>query len=177
MKKYILISAFIFTASVLKAQVIINKDAAQNLSSASVLLEFGTEKKGLLLPWVTTAAGVTGAVPGTMVYDISDKKVKYYKGGATPSWIDLSVDTTGVVDVSLQSSLTDASDAKTIIGNRASTTPGILILESTDKAMVLPKVASPHLNIFNPAAGMMVYDTTAKQLAVFNGTVWSFWKP
>ena len=56
-------------------------------------------------------------------------------------------------------------------------TPGILVLADTDKAMVLPKVASPHLNIVNPAAGMMVYDTTSKQLAVFNGTVWSFWKP
>ncbi|WP_279195775.1 hypothetical protein [Chryseobacterium indoltheticum] len=56
-------------------------------------------------------------------------------------------------------------------------TPGILVLEDTNKAMILPRVASPHLNIINPAPGMMVYDTTAKQLAVFNGTVWSFWKP
>ncbi|WP_435524785.1 hypothetical protein [Chryseobacterium indoltheticum] len=39
-------------------------------------------------------------------------------------------------------------------------------MEDTDKAMILPKVASPHLNIINPAPGMMVYDTTAKQLAV-----------
>ena len=57
------------------------------------------------------------------------------------------------------------------------TTPGILVLADTNKAMVLPKVASPHLNIVNPSPGMMVYDTTSKQLAVFNGTVWSFWKP
>ncbi|WP_426480116.1 hypothetical protein [Chryseobacterium sp. R2ACT005] len=46
-----------------------------------------------------------------------------------------------------------------------------------NKAMILPKIASPHLNIVNPAAGMMVYDTTKKQLAIYNGTVWSFWKP
>ena len=57
------------------------------------------------------------------------------------------------------------------------TTPGILVLADTNKAMVLPKVASPHLNIVNPSPGMIVYDTTKKQLAVFNGTVWSFWKP
>ncbi|WP_262907374.1 hypothetical protein [Chryseobacterium sp. LC2016-27] len=43
--------------------------------------------------------------------------------------------------------------------------------------MILPKVASPHLNIINPSAGMMVYDTVKKQLAIYNGTVWSFWKP
>jgi hypothetical protein len=57
------------------------------------------------------------------------------------------------------------------------TTPGILVLADTNKAMVLPKVASPHLKIVNPSPGMMVYDTTKKQLAVFNGAVWSFWKP
>lgn len=45
----------------------------------------------------------------------------------------------------------------------------------TDKAMILPKTT--YSAIVNPAAGMMIYDTTAKQLAVFNGTVWSFWKP
>jgi len=46
-----------------------------------------------------------------------------------------------------------------------------------NKAMTLPKIASPHLSIVNPAAGMMVYDITKKQLAIYNGTVWSFWKP
>ena len=53
----------------------------------------------------------------------------------------------------------------------------ILVLEDANKAMVLPTVPNPHVNIVNPEPGMMVYDTTAKQLAVFNGTVWSFWKP
>ena len=53
------------------------------------------------------------------------------------------------------------------------TTPGILVLQDSDKAMVLPKVASPHLKIVNPAAGMMVYDTTNNCLKIFNGTVWS----
>ncbi len=52
-----------------------------------------------------------------------------------------------------------------------------IIEKKSNKAMILPKVASPHLNIKNPAPGMIVYDTDARQLAVFNGTVWSFWKP
>jgi len=42
---------------------------------------------------------------------------------------------------------------------------------------VLPKMASPHLNIINPAPGMIVYDTTAKLMTVFNGSVWTFWRP
>ena len=79
----------------------------------------------------------------------------------------------------MQDSLSDLETAKVLIGGNpdTDTTPGILVLADTDKAMVLPKVASPHLNIVNPSPGMIVYDTTKKQLAVFNGTVWSFWKP
>lgn len=178
MKKYILIaaSALFFTSG--SAQVIFNPATNQAVSSNSVLVEFGAQPKGLLLPWVTNTTGVAGAVNGTVVYDVSDKKVKYLKGGSTPNgWIDLSIDATGVVDTTLQNGATDATGAKTIIGNTTSAAPGILVLESPTKAMVLPKVASPALNIINPAPGMMVYDTTAKQVAFFNGTVWSFWKP
>ena len=73
---------------------------------------------------------------------------------------------------------TENTNAKVSIGTPTTAAPaaGILVLEDQTKAMVLPRVASPHLNIIDPAPGMMVYDTTAKQLAVFNGTVWSFWK-
>ena len=173
MKKYIFISALIFTATATKAQVIINQAASQTLSSDSVLMEFGPENKGLLLPWVTDTSSVAGSVPGTMIYDTSDKKVKFLKAA---TWTDLSVDATGVVDTILQDPITDAPTAKTIIGARTATAPGILVLESDTKAMVLPKVASPHLNIIDPSPGMMVYDTTKKHLVVFNGTTWSFWK-
>ncbi len=160
------------------AQVAIGK---ASVSSPSVSLEFGTGNKGILLPWVTGVSTVTGAVNGTLVYNTTDKKVyvKYASG-----WKDLSVDATGttvdpitsVDGLTLQNSLDDLNTAKVSIGTPTST-PGILVLEDTNKAMVLPKVASPHLNIVNPSPGMIVYDTTKKQLAVFNGTVWSFWKP
>ena len=157
-----------------KSQVAIGK---QSVTNTDVSLEFAdTENRGILLPWVSKASDVAGAVDGTFIYDTTDKKVKYLKGG---SWFDLSVDTTGVVDTTLQDPLTEKSTAKVAIGANGATdtTPGILVLTDKDKAMILPKVASPHLNIINPSAGMLVYDTTAKQLAVFNGTVWSFWKP
>lgn len=155
------------------SQVAIGKASVTN---ASISLEFGNANKGILLPWVTSAASVSGAVDGTVIYDTSDKKVKYRKAS---SWFDLSINNNGSVDTSLQDTLTENSDAKVAIGASGATdkTPGILVLTDTDRAMILPKVASPHLNIINPSAGMMAYDTTAKQLAVYNGTVWSFWKP
>jgi hypothetical protein len=173
MKKIILSLLLSINSTVLLyAQVAIGKST---LTNSSVSLEFGNDNRGMILPWVTSSTGVTGAVNGTVIYDITDKKVKYLKSG---SWFDLSVDNTGVVDTSLQDRKIEKITAKTVIGANSTTdaTSGILVLSDTDKAMVLPKVASPHLNIINPASGMMVYDTTTKQLAVFNGKVWTFWK-
>lgn len=168
---FILISTFI--AACFYSQVAIGKDEVTN---NSVSLEFGTGNKGLLLPWVTSESAVDGAVNGTIIYDISDKKVKYLKDNA---WFDLSIDNTGSVNTVVQDNLLEQPSAKMAIGANAvtDTTPGILVLSDANKAMILPKVESPHLNIINPAAGMMVYDTKAHQLAVFNGTMWSFWKP
>lgn len=190
-KRLSIISIFIVIG--VSAQVAIGKDA---VSSASVSLEFGneyvnspvsnTEPRGMVLPWVNgtsdTSPYITGyagsevVAEGTLVYDAAAKKVKVkYATG----WKDLSIDNSGVVDTTLQDSLSDSATSKAMIGGDATTdtTSGILVLADTDKAMVLPKVASPHLNIVNPTAGMVVYDTVRKQLAVYNGTVWTFWKP
>lgn len=159
------------------SQVAIGK---ASVASPSVSLDFGTGNRGMVLPWVTSTAAVTGVVNGTMVYDLTDKKVKVKYNAA---WKDLSVNTQGttvdpltsVDGVLIQNSATENTLAKSAIGTLTAT-PGLLVLEDTTKAMVLPKVASPHLNIINPAPGMIVYDTFNKQLAVFNGFVWSFWK-
>ena len=175
MKNIVATLSLLFTTS-LSAQVAIGK---ATVSSPAVSLEFydnADNTRGIILPWVTSTAAVTGAVNGTIVYNTADRKVyvKYASG-----WRDLSVDTTGTVTTTLQDALSDLDTAKVLIGGdpATDTTPGILVLADTNKAMVLPKVASPHLNIVKPSPGMMVYDTTKKQLAVFNGTVWSFWQP
>ena len=125
----------------------------------------------MMLPWVTNVSSLQNTVNGTLVFDLSDRKVKSFQNNI---WVDLSVNTSGIADSSLQDNLNDNSSAKTSIGT-PTTTAGILVLEDNNKAMILPKVASPHLNIISPDAGMMVYDTVKKQLAVFNGSVWTFW--
>lgn len=215
-KIYLIIS--IFLISNLSAQVAIGKSELSKLAdnvttNPNVSLEFydaSDNAKGLVLPWVSTVAnnpvaydattgqgynGMQGEIAnGTIIFDLSDKKIKYRKPG---QWFDLTGEPTfpltvkndsndniifagfDAIDSTLQDNIQEQSSAKVAIGTNASDdeTVGILVLTDTDKAMVLPKVASPHLAIQNPAPGMMVYDTVKKQLAVYNGTVWSFWKP
>ncbi|MBD8083858.1 hypothetical protein [Chryseobacterium caseinilyticum] len=185
------------------AQIAIGKASISNIPTTSnpnpsVSLEFGDfsgvpqEGKGIVLPWVDSAAQTANAVSGTIIYDVNDKIIKYKVPTSTDTtgWKALSknetttvgantnFNTTGAVNTSLQNSLTDGPNAKASIGTPATPdVPGILVLESSTQAMILPKVPSPHLNVIRPEAGTMVYDTVSRQLAVFNGTVWSFWKP
>ncbi|SFI12664.1 hypothetical protein [Halpernia frigidisoli] len=172
MKNNIVLLAVLFSISTF-SQVAIGKNSTTN---SSVSLEFGNANKGVILPWVTSSAATSGAVDGTMIFDIVDKKIKFKSNG---SWMDYTTDLTGVVDTKIQNTLQENLTAKVAIGkdNSTDTAPGILVLTDTDKAMILPKVANPYLNIINPSAGMVVYDTVSHQMATFNGTVWSFWKP
>lgn len=200
--KNILKIAFLFIAASAYAQVAIGKSSLTTLPSPaptgtpnpSISLEFGdyvvNQGKGFVLPWTTAAMDKAAAVEGTIIYDTTDFIVKYKNGTAATSWVALTknesapvpINTTqGVVDTTLQDTfngvaLADSPTARTSIGTPTSV-PGILVLEDVNKAMILPKVPSPHLNISNPEPGTMVYDTVKQQLAVFNGKVWSFWKP
>ena len=169
------------------SQVAIGKSSITN---TSVSLEFGTGNKGIILPWATNSTGVSlpasGNKSGTFILDVNDKKVKLSKNDGT--WADLTVHsnekpaTSGntAIDNSLQtnSSFPEKSTAKTMIGGDPSTdtNPGILVLADTNKAMIPPLVTDPATNIKNPAPGMMVYDPTKKLFAVYNGTIWSYWR-
>lgn len=193
------------------SQIAVGKSTVTTGSNVS--LEFydsSDNAKGIVVPWTstvpnnpvtynaTTGAGYRGiqgtVADGTIIFDLSDKKMKYMKSGA---WFDLTGSPTfpltvkdgsnndvtytqfNAINSSLQDNAKEVDNAKTAIGVNAATdtTNGILVLTDTDRAMVLPKVANPHLTIQNPAPGMMVFDTVKRQLAVYNGTVWSFWKP
>lgn len=154
------------------SQVIIGKGKT-TLTNLSVSLEFGTEPKGLALPMVTSAVNTdaAGAVPGTLVFDTSDMKMKLKLSN---QWYDYTVDTTGTADLTIQNNYSELQGAKVAIGT-LSQTPGILVLEDFDKAMILPLV-NTYKDIQSPTSGLIVFDTTLKLLCTYNGTVWSFWK-
>lgn len=176
--KNIITTLFLTAASLASSQVIIGDKVGTATTKTSVLLEFAnTNNKGIVLPYVQTLP--SAPTPGTIILDATvpaKARIKYYNG----AWVDLS-GTDGDVTSALAiqaAPKTDLATAKTIIGAQSSPADGILVLESTTKAMVLPTVTDVN-NIPSPAPGMMVYvkGATNKRLAVYNGKVWSFWKP
>lgn len=159
------------------SQVIIGDAVGTATDKTSVLLEFAnTGNKGIVLPYVTTLPA--SPTPGTIVLDAStatSARVKYYNG----SWVDLSGQNADISSALInQPIITEDAAAKAIIGSPTSTADGVLVLESPNKALVLPIVIDVN-NIPSPSPGMMVYinKVGAKRLAVFNGANWSFWKP
>ena len=177
MKTSLTILSFLFS-TVLYAQVIINPGTKTAVTNSSVSVEFGSQERGIILPYVKVSEALN-AVPGTLIMDHDDKIMKLKLGNGT--WQNLTghaAKTNSIVNSFIL--IQENAKAKSVIGPTAipqAEVPGILILSDPNKAMILPQVASPHLNIKNPAAGMMVYDSANRILAVFNGTQWSFWKP
>ncbi len=166
--KIALLSALLLLAVGVQAQIAIGKDNVEG----SALLDFETagNTRGIILPAVTT---LPAEVNGTFVFDTADRKVKVFENG---TWKELSE--AGNLNQLNMTHLNAASEdgEGTIIGAATSTADGVLVLESPDKALVLPKIASPHLNVASPYPGMICYDTDAQAVAVFNGSQWYFWK-
>lgn len=167
MKKLILNIVAVVLGLAVNAQTGIE---TKTVGSVSTVLDFpkGTAK-GIILPAVETLPA--SPENGTFLFDKNDRKLKMRQAGI---WVDLSDSgsLTGVVPYSG----TEDNGKKTVMGSRTSDADGVLVLESTNKALVLPHVANPHLTVKSPYAGMMCYDTVRKALAVFDGVVWNYWK-
>ncbi len=186
MKTYIT-SLLILISSIALGQVTIGKTTNSSVpANATVSLEFGNATggvKGIVLPWVTSAASVASPVPGTLIFDSTDQKVKFgtsttANATTVASWGDLSAGAYAPTTANVPDADAENTTAKALIGGTPSTdtTSGILVLGDVNKAMILPRVAA-YTDIVNPSAGMMVYitGTTPNQLAFFNGREWSFW--
>jgi hypothetical protein len=162
MKKLIIL---LFPA-LLSAQVAIGKEQVDG----SGILDFpaGTTN-GIILPRVLDSETMTATEPGTMVFDLATSRVKYFNG----AWADLS-DKTGNSPTLIAGN--DITTSGVIIGASSSIASGVLILESADKALILPKITDPVTNVKSPTAGMICYDPTTKMICVYNGTEWFFWQ-
>ncbi len=170
MKSYIITLVFALISISITAQIAIGKTSVEG----DGILDFGTDgDKGILLPRVLS---ISGAVPGTLYFDTADSKVKFQGS----SLIDLSVkgvaqenefDTTAEGYANLTE---EATSQGTVIGTEETGVPGVLVLDSVEHALILPKVSS-FSNIGDPEAGMIVYDQTTQLFCVYDGEKWAFW--
>ncbi len=175
MKKIFLFIVLVI-GNILYSQVIFGDAVGTAADKTSVLVEFANSgNRGFILPYLTNKSGVNTA--GSIIIDATNPataKAQYYNG---TSWVDLSVRTSDVSSyLAIQPSANENAAAKVIVGSDNSTANGVLVLESSNKAMVLPIVTN-YKNIINPAPGtvVLVNNSGLKSLAVYDGTLWNFW--
>ena len=180
--KHICIAITLLVSTQVFSQVIIGDEIGTATDKTSVLLEFAnTNNKGIILPYVKNRPSTP--TEGTIILDASNPttaRIKFYNAiGSDEGWTDLSGQDADISTVlASQPTTAENANSKAIIGAESSAADGVLVLESSTKAMVLPMVDDVQ-NIPSPAPGMMVYvnKTGAKRLAVYNGSKWSFWAP
>jgi|694.fasta_scaffold02434_24 uncharacterized membrane protein len=150
----------------MNAQVLIGFSSANSVSS---ILEVNAANGGIILPWVDNST-IISPIAGSIIYDTSDSKIKLRNNS---SWIDLTnTGQNNVTKLNEQNTYSESGQGL-IMGTDSPTASGILELNSTNKALLLPRINNVSLMV-QPEAGTMVYDLTRKTIAIFNGTVWSF---
>lgn len=186
MNKLVVIAIMIFS-NVLNAQVAIGKNA---VNGNNTILDFSgttatqlpsdaetTNTKGIILPSLDNTPTFPVVNPttnntqnGTFIFDKTSKKVKMFENGL---WKDMSEE--GSTANLINNSSAEKGQG-VIIGNSTTTAQGVLVLESSNKALILPHVKNPNTSIKSPYPGMMCYDTISNSIAVFDGVSWSYWK-
>ena len=165
MKHTILLLFISLLSSFGQAQVAINKLP----NNAGAILDFATgTTNGIILSAVSTLP--PNPANGTFVVDKKDLKIKMRQNN---TWVDMS----SPGDLSrVATNVSSEIGTGVIIGSTTSPATGVLVLEATNKALALPRIASPHLNVRSPYPGMICYDTVSKSVVVFDGKVWNFWR-
>jgi hypothetical protein len=180
MKKIYLIVILGLAIISVKSQVVLG--GKTSVEGSSTILDFNNvsaNSKGIILSSVQNINKALSQNPvennGTFLFDKSDRHVKMYQNN---TWINLSgpinpgINPTNPMLINTSAE----TDGTVIIGNTTSPAKGALVLESSNKAMILPRISSPHLNVKSPYTGMMCYDLESKSLALFDGAVWHYWK-
>lgn len=183
MKNILILISFLFSIHCLHAQMAIGKE---EIDGAGILDFPLGETKGILLPIVTELPSQPSN--GTFIFnnvngDSNKLKVMVYENN---DWKYLSeegtLSTITENGQDLTTSYVENNSEETgegvIIGeyDENETPNGVLVLESSNKALILPKVVDPHLNVKSPRAGTVLYDLTSKSLVVFDGKVWNYWQ-
>lgn len=186
MKKY-RYSIFVSLAMMVFTNAQVSIGGKSSVEGNSTLLDFDSNvlgKKatdtstnntnGIILPTLkmVNVPVLTSANNGTFLFDTENSIAKMYENNV---WVDLT--TSGDSSVVVGNTSTESADLKgVIIGSASSNANGVLVLESSNKAVILPRIIDPHINVKSPYPGMMCYDVSSKSLAVFDGVLWHYWK-
>jgi len=167
MKKSIIILATVLLPVLAVAQVAIGKSTVTN---GSVILEFGTDARGIRLTPVQNVTSFISPVKGTIAFDGATASFRYFEGPLAGAW---STPDTELSQAGGYPTGTDGNTIGVIIGAKSPTggATGALILESSNKALVLPKVSDVR-RIATPPKGLLLYDTFDKSVKVYNGNAW-----
>ncbi|KFE97794.1 hypothetical protein IX39_18740 [Chryseobacterium formosense] len=185
----ILVGFLIFGGCLFNAQIAIGK---QSVNGVNTILDFAgatateastdpatTNENGIILPAVTASPSYAVTAPttnnpnnGTFVFDRALRMVRMFTNGA---WVNLSDAAGNDIPADLNNPSTGLNGG-VIIGSSTTAASGVLVLESADKAMVLPHVRNPHTTVKSPYPGMMCYDTQSNSLAVYDGVKWNYWR-
>ncbi|SDF04687.1 hypothetical protein [Epilithonimonas hungarica] len=148
----------------------------QSVEGTATILDFNSRTgniKGVILPAVDDISKALSSDPasnnGTFLFNKSNQKVQVYENNV---WKDLS-DAGSTNDLVINTS--DERSNGVVIGAASSSAKGVFILESSDKAMILPRISEPHKAVKSPYPGMMCFDTVSRTLAVFDGVRWNYW--
>ena len=129
--------------------------------------------KGILLPRVenTTETPVAG---GALAFNLTTQQVEVFN--PLIGWQAMTENSeTDIIALSNFDELNPANGV--IISNEENTEDvpvGVLVFESTNKALILPQLVDVTL-MPSPEAGMIAYDISTQSMDIFNGSVWSFW--
>ena len=166
-KLRLLIILTIILSNNCKSQILIGKDRDQG----SVLIDFEENTtNGIVLPHVDNVEEMQDNTPGTILFDRYSRKVKYFDG---EKWVSMNRDEgKNLLDENL---LEVVEKQGVIVGDKTSDAKGVLILESENKALVLPKIENPAKNVPSPYPGMICLDSISNNLYIFNGLVWEIW--
>jgi hypothetical protein len=165
MKKIVLLFSFIFLNICADAQVSIGKKQ----TNSSGLLDFAEDSsKGIILPLVESMPA--NPSQGTFLAYKVDSSVYVFSDS---KWVKLA--SNGLNPTTFMNYNGSEMDS-TILGSKTSSASGVLVLESVNKALILPKNTSPHLTMSYPRIGTMCYDKTNKSIAIYDGKKWMYWR-
>lgn len=157
----------ILLSNTINAQVSIG---VENPRGASIL-DLGGNLNGLVLPYNTST---TNPINGMLRVDANTSKIQLFSDN---DWVDLTEQ--GKMPLDYNTNEETSTNSGVSISDNDLNDPdlvGVLVLNSKNKALTLPQIVNPHINIVDPPTGMICYDPQNKVIAIFNGQNWYFYK-